>query len=597
VFLSTAIGELGSSGCEDGERVGAVVVDVSFDGVGVRVDDDRERGLRVHGDGYFMSRSIAEEKATRQAPGANEADFPRTRAWRCKTSSASQKTCYAARRMPKVLLTWIGATDLKASRNEASAGVGPVAQAVAARSFDHVVLLSNYPKGESTEYEAWLKKRTPASVVLRHEKLRTPTDYTDIYRVVASAVAWAVEKHGAKAKLTFHLSPGTPAMATVWILVSTRHGAELLQSSKEAGVETANVPFEIAAEFIPSLVRQADAELEKMSDGLRPEEPGFTDILHRSDAMKRLLSRAKRSAPYSAPILIEGESGTGKELLAAAIHKASPRASKRFVVVNCGAIPKELVESEFFGHVRGAFTGATADREGHFEQANGGTLFLDEVGELPLGAQVKLLRALQEKSIVRVGSSKEIAVDVRIIAATNRDLLEEVSAARFREDLYFRLAVLLLKTPPLREREGDLLLLIESHLERLNSEGGAASAGHKKLSPAAKSLLLRHPWAGNVRELQATLLRAFVWSKGATIGEADVQEALVSPSTEKRAAVLHRPLGKGFRLQESLAEVARHYLGRALEEAEGNKTKAASLVGFSNYQTLTNWLRKYGVEA
>ncbi len=495
--------------------------------------------------------------------------------------------------MERILVTWFGATDLKAAEKDGAEGLGPVAHALSVRHFDQVILLTNYPKDQNTLFENWLQKKTKAPITLRYEKLRSPTDFADIYRAVSKTVDWARSTSPPAARFTFHLSPGTPAMATVWILVAPRYGAELLQSSLKAGVETANLPFEIAAEFVPALVRQGDAELERMGEPARPADPSFDDILHRSEAMKRLLERAEQAAPYNAPILIEGESGTGKELLAAAIHKTSGRKG-RFVALNCGAIPRELVESVFFGHKKGSFTGAATDQPGAFENAHQGTLFLDELGELPLEAQVKLLRALQEKAVLRIGSTKEIHVDVRVIAATNRDLLAEVSAGRFREDLYFRLAVLLLHSPPLREREGDLLLLLDAHLQKLNAERPAAH--HKKLSAAAKNLLLRHPWPGNVRELQATLLRAFVWSKSFTIDELTVREALLVRPSPKGDGILHRPLGEGFDLDNVFREVAQHYLTRALAEAQGNKTKAAALTGFSNYQTFTNWVEKYGVE-
>ncbi|AUX42242.1 ATPase AAA [Sorangium cellulosum] len=499
--------------------------------------------------------------------------------------------------MASVLLAWIGKTDIKAASGDASVGEGPLAQALVDRDFNHVVLLNNYREEEAALVERWLKKKTKASLVVRQEKLSSPTHYADIYRAVTASVLWAVGEYGKKAKLTFHLSPGTPAMASIWIIVAkTRFEAELIESSKEAGVRTADVPFELAAEFIPEVIRRADEDLERLSGGLRPEEPKFGDILHRSDAMKRLVRRARQAAPYSAAILIEGESGTGKELLAAAIHKESPRQGVPLVTVNCGAIPKELVESLFFGHIKGAFTGADAAHAGYFEQAQGGTLFLDEVGELPLDGQVKLLRALQEKKVRPVGGKSDVAVDVRVIAATNRNLLDEVREGRFREDLYFRLAVLVLKVPPLREREGDVGLLLQRLLDKLNTDMAAQSGVHKKLSAGARNLLLRHPWPGNVRELEATLLRAFVWSKGSSIEESEAREALVGvPAAGPRQEVLGRPLGDGFKLADLLGDVARHYLARAMVEAQGNKTKAASLVGISNYQTLKNWLDKYGV--
>lgn len=495
--------------------------------------------------------------------------------------------------MSRVLVAWVGATDLKAAKGDGDGGIGPIAQAVVARTFDQVVLISDYDKSIVAAFESWLKTKTAAEITIRHEKLPSPTDYAAIYRAVSKNLDALRAKLGPKGKLTFHLSPGTSAMATVWILVAPKYKAELLQSSKERGVETANIPFEIASEFVPALVRQADAEIARLGEGERPKNPGFSDILHRSEAVSAVLERAQAAAVYSESLLIEGESGTGKELLARAVHKASGRKADVFIAVNCGAIPRDLVESTFFGHTRGSFTGATSDHEGAILAADGGTLFLDEVGELPLEAQVKLLRALQEKKVQRIGGKAEKAVDVRVIAATNRDLLAEVGAGRFREDLYFRLAVFVLRNPPLREREGDVLLLVDDWLARRNAE--RSGRDQKKLSPAAKNLLLRHPWPGNVRELQATLLRAFVWSKGTTIDETAVREALmVRP--QKSGDVLHRPLGSGFNLEDCQAEVARHYLSRAIEEAHGNKTKAAELVGAASYQTLKNWAKKYGVE-
>jgi transcriptional regulator with PAS, ATPase and Fis domain len=266
--------------------------------------------------------------------------------------------------------------------------------------------------------------------------------------------------------------------------------------------------------------------------------------------------------------------------------------------MNCGAIPTELMESELFGHEKGSFTGAMQARPGYFEDADGGTLFLDEIGELPLIAQVKLLRILQENEVTRVGSTKARKIDVRIIAATNRNLMTEVSEGRFREDLFFRLAVMVLKIPPIRQREGDLGPLVDGLLERIN-EASAHEPGYrrKKISPAARNLLFLHPWPGNVRELQNTLQRAAVWSDGEVIQADDIREALLPLESggERANEILNRPLGQGFDLKDLISNVAQHYLERAMETARGNKTRAAELVGLSNHQTLTNWLQRFGV--
>jgi DNA-binding NtrC family response regulator len=386
-------------------------------------------------------------------------------------------------------------------------------------------------------------------------------------------------------------------MAAVWIILAkTRFPAELIESSREHGVRTASVPFDISADFLPDLLRRPDSELERLSAGLPPEAPEFDEIVHQGKGMKQVILRARRVAPRSVPVLIEGETGTGKELLARAIHRASPRREKPFVAVNCGAIPPELVESELFGHEKGAFTGATSSRRGHFAEAHGGTLFLDEVGELPKPAQVKLLRALQEGEILPVGSSRNRTVDVRVIAATNRSLPTEVNAGKFREDLFHRLAVAVLRLPPLRERREDLGLLIDHSLTQVNREGREQPGFvQKTLSASARNLLLQHPWPGNVRELQNTLRRAAIWTPEATLKTEDVREALLPLADGEEDRILGRPLGDGLELPGLLATVARHYLERALEESGGNKTRAARLVGLPSYQTLSNWMRRYGV--
>jgi transcriptional regulator with PAS, ATPase and Fis domain len=283
-------------------------------------------------------------------------------------------------------------------------------------------------------------------------------------------------------------------------------------------------------------------------------------------------------------------------MFARAIHRSSPRRDKAFVAVNCGAIPAELIESELFGHEKGAFTGASHAKKGYFESADGGTLFLDELGELSGPAQVKLLRVLQEGEVVHVGATKPLKVDVRIVAATHRTLTDEISTGRFREDLFYRLAVAVLKIPPLRDRAGDLGLLIDRLLEQVNREAaGEPGFKEKKLSAGAKNLFLSHLWSGNVRELLNTLRRAAIWSDGATISTEDAREALLPATPSARHDVLGRPLGEGLNIAELLKEVARHYLGRAMDEAHGNKTKAAELVGLPSYQTLTNWLARYEV--
>jgi transcriptional regulator with GAF, ATPase, and Fis domain len=507
-----------------------------------------------------------------------------------------------------MLVSWIGNADLRAPDAEDKSDVGPIAQAIEARQFDRILLLADQKKAVLRKYEGWLRAKIASKgrvqLSLEHVELTSPTNFDEIYTAVTDTLEKSLREFREQLELTFHLSPGTPAMAAIWVILGkTRYKAELIQSSRQKGVETASVPFDIALSpaFVTDVLRIPDKQLEKLSAGSSEESSRFGDIIYRGKAMQRLVTLAQKAASRSVPILIEGESGTGKELLARAIHQASPRSGRAFQVVNCGAVPSELVESKLFGHLKGSFTGATKDHVGHFEAADGGTLFLDEIGELPLPAQVKLLRALQEGEVRRVGDSKLMRVDVRVVAATNRELGEEVKAGRFREDLFYRLAVLILKVPPVRERDGDLGPLIDGLLQRINEQSERAKEPgfkRKKLSVNARKLLMQEIWPGNIRELENTLRRAIVWSDGGVVSSDDIKEALL-PAPHMKAtvdAILNRPLDQGIDLQSLIGTVAQHYLRRAIEAAHGNKSKAAELVGLPSYQTLTNWMRKYGVE-
>ena len=327
--------------------------------------------------------------------------------------------------MPTVLLAWIGQADLDCASGQRP-GRGPIGSVVAARSFDALVLLTNYPASENRAFVDWLVEEGAPSIHLRTEALSDPTDYGAIHAVAVRAFDFTRDEFGADADLAVHISPGTPAMQAVWVLLAkTRYPAELIQSHAQTGVRTVSVPFDIAAEYVPALLRRADAKIERLTAGLPPASPAFDRIVGRSPLMDRARARARRVAPHDVTVLIEGASGTGKELFARAIHAESRRARGPFEDVNCGALPEGLVESLLFGHERGAFSGAVRGRAGHFEAADGGTLFLDEIGELPLDAQVKLLRALQERTVRRLGVDRVIPVDVRVIAATNRDLAAE----------------------------------------------------------------------------------------------------------------------------------------------------------------------------
>lgn len=507
--------------------------------------------------------------------------------------------------MHDFLFAWLGQTDINASQGVAEASTGPIARVAADREFEQVVLLNNYEAKRGADYRNWLTARIKTPVTIEACPLESPVDYGDIYRAASEVVERYLARSGARSgrdrRLVFHLSPGTPAMAATWIILAkTRYldHAELIRSSVERGVESVDFPFDLYAELAPDFLRRSDDELVRLTQGLPPETPEFEHIVHRCEGMQRVIALARRLAVRDLPVLIEGESGTGKELLARAIHSASPRRNGPFLPVNCGGIPQELIDSELFGHKKGTFTGAVQNRKGMFEEAAGGTLFLDEIGELPKSAQVRLLRALQEKRVRRVGEAQERTIDVRIISATHKNLLDEVAANQFREDLFHRVAVGIVQIPPLRRREGDLGLLVDHLLKEVNREASASQPGfrEKKISPMARTLLLQHPWPGNVRELRNTLLRASVWAVGAKIEEQHVQEALLAPRSDLEDQIMERPLAGGFSIYELINEVKTVYLRRALKQSDGKKTKAARLLGVENYQTVTQWMDKLGVK-
>ncbi|PKN72463.1 MAG: two-component system response regulator [Deltaproteobacteria bacterium HGW-Deltaproteobacteria-10] len=308
-------------------------------------------------------------------------------------------------------------------------------------------------------------------------------------------------------------------------------------------------------------------------------------IIYKSPQMTELINIASRVAASQASVLISGESGTGKELLARLIHQLSPRAAKPIIVVNCGALHENLLESELFGHEKGSFTGATSRRIGRFEEADGGTLFLDEIGELSPTVQVKLLRFLQEREIQRLGSNVNIHVDVRIISATNRDLAVQVKEGNFREDLFYRLKVVTMVLPPLRERKEDLPLLIDHFLDKFSQENGKII---KELTAEARDLLLKYDYPGNVRELINILERAVVITRNEYITSDDLpfKSSSLPASSDKKAAGT---------LRDSLEDLEKQLIDEAMSKAAGNQTKAAENLGMSE-RMLRYKLKKYNLK-
>ncbi|HVE77921.1 MAG TPA: sigma-54 dependent transcriptional regulator [Gemmatimonadaceae bacterium] len=310
-------------------------------------------------------------------------------------------------------------------------------------------------------------------------------------------------------------------------------------------------------------------------------------IVGASAPLRQVVATALKAAPHPSTVLVTGESGTGKELIARLVHRASPRAAAPFVAVNCGAIPEALLESELFGHVRGAFTGATGDRRGLFEEAHGGTLFLDEIGELPVALQVKLLRALQEGEVRPVGESVPRAVDVRVVAATSRDLEAEVAAGRFRADLYYRLNVVRLHLPPLRQRPEDIPELARHFLSAHNARLGLSVGG---IAPAAMTRLMDYGWPGNVRELENAVERALVLAEGSRVEAADLDFL-----GGVRAPAGHAPDGADLSVKRQTEALERTLIERALERTGGNRTRAARLLELS-HRALLYKIRDYGLD-
>ena len=319
------------------------------------------------------------------------------------------------------------------------------------------------------------------------------------------------------------------------------------------------------------------------------ERYSFANMIGRSPAMQEIFTTITKVAEYKTTVLVTGESGTGKELIARAIHYHSPRANKPLVTVNCGAIPESLLESELFGHRKGAFTDAIRDKRGLFEEADGGSIFLDEIGELPRSLQVKLLRVLQEEEIKRLGDTRSIKIDVRVLAATTKDLAGEVKAGHFRDDLFYRINVLQVTVPPLRERAGDLGLLIQHFVDKTAKRLGLQV---NQVDPAVLRALQRYVWPGNVRELENVIERAMVMAGGRTIELEDLPPALQEAQAQTSPLL---PDDGALSIKEASRRLERELIRRALEKTGGNRTQAAKLLEIS-HPALLYKIKEYGLD-
>jgi DNA-binding NtrC family response regulator len=382
-------------------------------------------------------------------------------------------------------------------------------------------------------------------------------------------------------------SPGTD------VILITAHAAvsDAVAALKEGAYDYVTKPFDVDEIILQmeriAVQRALKRELEQARAELSQRKSG-SSIIGRSPPMLRLLDRIDTIAQSDAPVLITGESGTGKELVARTLHDRSPRRGKAFIAVNCAAFPETLLEAELFGHERGAFTGAVKRRDGRFKAADGGTLLLDEIAEVPLPAQAKLLRVLQEGTVEPLGTNESTRVDVRIISATHRNLRERIKEGRFREDLYYRLNVLDIEIPPLRERRGDMPLLLQYFLNKFTQPGKQPPA----ISPRAWAVLSQYHFPGNVREFAHAIEHAVVLANG---GEIDVEHlpAGIAGAAEGSG---NSASGSLRSLNAALKEFEREYLLRALAQAGGKKMKAAEILGISR-KNLWEKLRLHGIAA
>jgi len=376
--------------------------------------------------------------------------------------------------------------------------------------------------------------------------------------------------------------------APVIVLTATNTVNAAVEAMKRGAADFITKPFELDALRIKvrRLIekRELEEEVERLRDEVEDRQQ-LGGMVGRSDIMRTIFRTIERIAKAEATVLISGESGTGKELVARAIHDLSSRSEGPFVAVNCGAIPRELIESELFGHEKGAFTGATDRRIGRLESADGGTLFLDEIGELDPATQVKLLRALQERSFERVGSSTTTTVDLRIVTATNRDLVKEVAEGNFREDLYYRVNVVPVELPPLRERREDIRLLADTFLARAGPE--------KKLTPAALGSLEGYNWPGNVRELENAIEHGLALCDGDTI---DQQDLPISIGRTGQAEALREQWRQGERsFEETVVRFETEILRESLESHHWNQTRTANALGITR-RVLKLKMDKLGIE-
>lgn len=500
----------------------------------------------------------------------------------------------------RILLTWIGSQDPWKPKQGRRTGHhkqmpfprppdykdGPILTFLtASSSFDKIYLLHDKKMKEVGGLEAtvgalseWFSER---NILPRYIPLDDPREYKTLYGSMRAVCEEARNEHGDDVSYNILLSSGTPQMHATWVLLSkTVFKSQAWQTSEHDGcsrAEIVDIPFDIYTELIDPAVRKSRGEL----------TPVVTDMIADSLVMRKLLKTISLAAPSDHTVLIQGESGVGKELVAKAIHYSSPRSQHNLVSVNCSALPENLIESELFGHKKGAFTGATKDKEGLFVKAQEGTIFLDEIGELPLSHQVKLLRVLQENTIRPVGSNEEISINVRVIAATNNNLEKQIHERTFRKDLYFRLAVIPVAVAPLCERRDDIQPLIDLFMKKANKERVKRNILPFKLKPKVRRRMASYAWPGNVRELENVVKRMGALVQGEILDIEEFEE-MVPIFTSKNTHVLY----DGEILDDKVLEYERSIIEKAIKKY-GTQAAAARALGLNSPQALQGKMRKW----
>lgn len=498
------------------------------------------------------------------------------------------------------LFTWIGDQDLVAAGIRSGSQKiesGPILSAVKAESFDSVYLISDYAE-EAPLYKEWLSKQFSGEIHLEVVSLNNnPTDISAIYESTTKLVERVFNKQSLTSNNTFHLSPGTWSMAVVWVIISqAKFPARLIQSSKEAGVQTVDVPFEVSAEYLLRRTQIPDNNLKRANTLQKPLN--FGKILFRSEIMNRLAKKAAKASQRDIPILLEGEVGTEKEEFARAIHFEGPRKEGPFIKVSCRSLDEEELETFIFGK-EDPFTKGTGMKLGEedvFTKAKGGTLYFDDIGSLPPKIQAKLhSKLINDFEEVPQQSHSILSSTCRIIASSSNKLVNAVADGEFHEDLFFMISVLALKIPALRERRDDISPLIDQILNDINDQSSTEPGyAQKSISPAAKNILTQRDWPANKRELENSLRQAAVWSDRDTISEADIWDAIseTPPSAGPLHHIVDINIEDGVNLKSKLEEVADHLIEKAVTYTEGNRSNAAKLLGFDSYQAFAYWNKR-----